>query len=87
MSAKTINRPMGVLARQPLEGHPWHYNVTFAKRGKSGRWIEPTVAVKANSPGEAITIVCAKHGIERRSVSHVVAITPAPALANIGPQS
>ena len=56
---------------------PWHYNVTFAKRTNTGRWIEPTVAIKADSAGDAITSVCDKHGIARRAVSRVVAIAPA----------
>ena len=56
---------------------PWHYNVTFAKRQKNGRWVEPTVAIKAASPGDAITAICTKHGIKRRSISRVIAIAPA----------
>ena len=56
----------------------WHYNVTFSKRTKTGRWIEPTVALVASSPGAAIDAICAAHGIPRRSVSHVVRIAAAP---------
>ena len=55
----------------------WHYNVTFTKRTKSGRWIEPTVALVASSPDAAISAICAAHGIQRRSVSSVVRIAPA----------